>query len=80
MSNYLVVAGQKSRGMEERAGYYGEQLVLLAQQLGLNTCWAGMSYRKIDGTFTLDEGEKTVCYIALINQKARLEGKISRQG
>lgn len=39
-----------------------------------------MSYRKIDGTFTLDEGEKTVCYIALINQKARLEGKISRQG
>lgn len=65
ISNYLVVAGQKADDLEQRAGYYGEQLVLLAQQLGLNTCWAGLSYRKIENTFTLDEGERIICYIAL---------------
>ena len=65
VSNYLVMAGKKANNLDERIGYYGEQLVLLAQQLGLNTCWAGLSYRKIDNTYTLDEGEKICCYIAL---------------
>ncbi|WP_262498678.1 nitroreductase family protein [Segatella albensis] len=36
--------------LNERAGYYGEQLVLLAQTLGLNTCWVGLSYSKVPGT------------------------------
>ena len=43
----------------------GEQLVLLAQTLGLNTCWAGLSYRKVAGTYELADGEKIGCYIAL---------------
>ena len=63
--NYFVVAGKKADDLDERAGYYGEQLVLLAQQLGLNTCWAGLTYQKVAGTYTLNEGEKIVCYIAL---------------
>ncbi len=29
--------------LEESCGYYGERLVLLAQQLGLNTCWVAMT-------------------------------------
>lgn len=63
--NYFVVAGKKADDLDERAGYYGEQLALLAQQLGLNTCWAGLTYQKVAGTYTLNEGEKIVCYIAL---------------
>ena len=46
-------------------GYYGEHLVLFAQTLGLNTCWVGLSYSKVPGTYVLDEGEKIACYIAL---------------
>lgn len=74
VQHYFVVAGQTAPApgagspaaeLDERAGYYGEQLVLLAQQLGLNTCWVGATYRKIPGTFTLREGEKVVCYIAV---------------
>ena len=65
VTNYFVVAGQKADDLNERAGYYGEQLVLLAQQLGLNTCWAGLTYQKVAGTYALNEGEKIVCYIAL---------------
>ena len=55
VSNYLVMAGKKADDLEERIGYYGEQLVLLAQTLGLNTCWVGLSYSKIPGTYVLNE-------------------------
>lgn len=63
--NYFVMAGKKSEALDEKIGYYGEQLVLLAQTLGLNTCWAGLSYSKIPGTYELADGEKIGCYIAL---------------
>ena len=63
--NYLIMAGQKADDLDERIGYYGEKLVLLAQQLGLNTCWVGLSYRKVSGTYELEGGEKIGCYIAL---------------
>ena len=63
--NYFVMAGKKGDDLDEKIGYYGEQLVLLAQTLGLNTCWAGLSYSKIPGTYELDDDEKIGCYIAL---------------
>ena len=64
-NNYLVMAGKRAEDLDERVGYYGEHLVLLAQTLGLNTCWVGLSYSKVPGTYVLDEGEKIACYIAL---------------
>ena len=65
VKNYFVMAGMKGEDLDEKIGYYGEQLVLLAQTLGLNTCWAGMSYTKVPGTYELEDGEKIGCYIAL---------------
>ena len=65
VENYLVLAGQKADDLDERIGYYGEKLVLLAQQLNLGTCWAGLSYRKVKGTYNLKEGEKIACMMAL---------------
>ena len=64
-NNYIVMAGKKAEDLDERIGYYGEHLVLLAQTLGLNTCWVGLSYSKVPGTYVLDEGEKIACYIAI---------------
>ena len=64
-NNYIVMAGKKADDLDERVGYYGEHLVLLAQTLGLNTCWVGLSYSKVPGTYELDEGEKIACYIAI---------------
>lgn len=63
--NYIVMAGRKSDSLNERIGYYGEQLVLFAQTLGLNTCWVGLSYSKVPGTYQLCDDEKIVCYIAI---------------
>ena len=65
VKNYLVMAGRKADDLDERVGYYGEHLVLLAQTLGLNTCWVGLSYTKVPGTYVLGDDEKIVCYIAI---------------
>ena len=64
-NNYIVMAGKKADDLDERVGYYGEHLVLLAQTLGLNTCWVGLSYSKVPGTYVLEDGEKIACYIAI---------------
>ena len=63
--NYLVMAGPKGSAAEEKIGFYGEELVLLAQTLGLSTCWVGLSYKKIPGTYTLREGDIVHCTISL---------------
>ena len=65
VNDYIVMAGQKSDDLDERIGYYGEQLVLLAQTLGLNTCWVGLSYSKVPGTYVLEAGEVIKAYIAI---------------
>ena len=65
VTSYLVMAGKKADDLDERIGYYGEQLVLLAQTLGLNTCWVGLSYRKILDTYVLEVGEVIKAYIAI---------------
>lgn len=65
VSNYLAMIGKKADNLSERIGYYGEQLVLLAQTLGLNTCWVGLTYNKVKGAYTVGEGEKLCCMIAL---------------
>lgn len=37
----IACIGLDDETLDERIGYYGQKLVLRAQQLGLNTCWAG---------------------------------------
>ena len=65
VKNYLVMVGKKSKDLDERVGYYGEQLVLYAQTLGLNTCWVGLSYRKVPEAYNVGKDEKLACMIAL---------------
>ena len=63
--NYFVMAGPKGREAEEAVGYHGEALVLLAQTLGLRTCWVGLTYTKTPGAFTLRPGDTLHCVISL---------------
>lgn len=42
----IACVGKEADDLERRVGYYGEKLVLFAQQLGLNTCWTGTFNRK----------------------------------
>ncbi len=65
VSNYIMVVGKKSESLEYRAGYYGEKLVLYAQSIGLNTCFVGLTYKKVDGAFEVGDDEKVVLCIAI---------------
>lgn len=61
--NYICLVGKKSKDLEEKTGYYGEKLVLKAQELGLNTCWVALTRGKSQAK--VNPGEKVTCVIAL---------------
>lgn len=63
VNNYFALVGPKNKDLEEDCGYYGEQLVLFAQSIGLNTCWVAMTHGKSKAV--IENGEKLVCLIAL---------------
>ena len=65
VKNYIALIGKKGPKLEETCGYYGERLVLLAQQLGLNSCWVAMTYSKIKGAYEVKTGEKLCCVISI---------------
>ena len=63
VENYIALVGKKDVGLDEKAGYYGEKLVLKAQEIGLNTCWTAMTHGK--SAAEIRKGEKLACIIAL---------------
>lgn len=65
VSNYIALIGSKSSSLDELCGYYGERIVLKAQQLGLNSCWVAMTYKKMPSAFDIAKGEKLTVIIAL---------------
>ena len=62
--NYMVISGPESDTLNLDAGYYGEQLVLYAQTLGLGTCWAMMAGKK-EADKDLPKGHKSVILISI---------------
>ena len=44
--NYLALIGPKGPELDEKLGYYGARLTLKAVQLGLDTCWVALTFRK----------------------------------
>lgn len=62
-NNYIAMVGKKGKNLDETCGYYGEKLVLFAQELGLNTCWVAMTHGK--SAAVIDHGEKQAILISL---------------
>lgn len=65
VTNYIALIGKKTPALDEKCGYYGERLVLKAQELGLNTCWVAMTYSKVKTAYRVEQGEKLCVVIAL---------------
>ena len=65
VSNYIALVGKKSKTLGEQAGYFGERVVLLAQPLGLNTCWVALTFSKRKCKAVMEKGEKLALVIAL---------------
>lgn len=65
VGNYIVLAGKKEDDFDFRCGYYGQKLVLQAQKLGLNTCWAALTFNRKRVRELVPEGESLCMVIAL---------------
>ncbi|MGN0287930.1 MAG: nitroreductase family protein [Atopobiaceae bacterium] len=63
--NYLALVGPKGKDLDELCGYYGERLVLQAQQLGLRTCWVGGTFSRRKARVKVERGQKLVAVIAV---------------
>lgn len=63
VGNYICMIGPKDKELDEKVGYYGEKLVLKAQELGLNTCWVASTHGK--SAAKTAKGEKQAIIIAL---------------
>lgn len=61
--NYLAIVGPK--GEDEKAGYYGERIVIKAQELGINSCWVAFTYKSGLAEDTKQSGEKRYLVVAL---------------
>lgn len=61
VSSYIAIVGKKEE--QEKAGYYGEKLVLKCQELGLNTCWVAMTHGKTKAQ--ISSGQKLLIVISL---------------
>lgn len=65
VENYIALIGKRSQDLEEKCGYYGEHLVLFAQQLGLNTCWVALTYKKMISCMQISPDEKLIAVIVV---------------
>ena len=65
VSNYIALVGRKSDDLEERIGYYGEQIVLFAKTIGLDTCWVALTFKNIKSAYKVEKGEKFLMVISL---------------
>ena len=65
VKNYIVLAGKKNGNFDFICGYYGEKIVLYAQSLGLNTCWAALTFNKRKVSQLIAPGEALCMVIAL---------------
>ena len=66
VNNYLAIVGSGTLpDLEEKGGYYGQKIVLAAQQEGLNTCWVAGTYKKGKCKAEKAADEKIVCVIAI---------------
>jgi len=64
--NYLLLAGPAADGdLEEKCGYYGEELALTAESMGLRTCWVGGTYERQCCLRYLSAEQELVCVIAV---------------
>ena len=61
VKNYIAIVGNKDE--QEKAGYYGEKIVLKCQEMGLNTCWVAMTHGKSQAK--IEKGQKQLIIISL---------------
>ena len=66
VQNYIAMVGNKQYpNLDEAIGYFGEEIVLKAQTMGLNTCWVAGTFSKKKCKAQVGKDEKLLCVIAI---------------
>ncbi len=65
VTNFIALVGKNTEHLEELCGYYGEQLVLMAQQMGLRTGWVDTIYTEKPKSIEVAADERLVISIAI---------------
>lgn len=64
--SFLLLAGPAGDpNLEEKCGYFGQEIVLTAESMGIATCWVGGTYDRSACLAYLSKGERLVCVIAM---------------
>ena len=64
--HYIALVGRKDRpDLDETAGYFGQKIVLAAQQMGLNTCWVAGTFGRSKCKAVVGANERIVCVISI---------------
>ena len=66
VQNYIAMVGNKQYpNLDETIGYFGEEIVLKAQTMGLNTCWVAGTFSKKKCKAQVGKDEKLLCVISI---------------
>ncbi len=81
VQSYFALTGDESIShFQEKAGYYGELIVLECTDLGLGTCWVSGTYDKTEcrRQIHLGDGEELACVIPVgyVNQEKSIKEKV----
>lgn len=78
VNNYIAIVGNKNQ--QQLAGYYGQEIVLNCQNLGLNSCWVALTHGKTKAV--INKGQQLLIVISLgygINQGVAHKSKSVEQ-
>jgi nitroreductase len=67
----LIKGSRQDSDRKEKAGYYGERIVLEATKRGLGTCWVGGTYRRSSIMPNVADEEELICVITIGNVEER---------
>ncbi len=65
VTNYIALVGKDEEDLDEKVGYYGEQIVLWAEMNGLKTGWLETQLKEQTNDFTINDDERFVLSIAI---------------
>lgn len=69
---FEMIGAADDPDLDEKTGYFGESLVLLATQLGLGTCWVTDSYDPLRVRVQPQEGEVLRCVIVVGHAREKI--------
>ena len=64
-NNYIILGGKDNELLEEKVGYFGEELVLKLLDLGIHSCFVGGTYKKKKVKNELEDGYKNELVLAI---------------